>query len=197
MAGKGLAARAGLLAPLALLTLLVASALVVIASIILDHIIDNDTSGQGSGFNRVSPTLQWFMILACAFAFAAAWLTFWHTKTYRASTRYVSGGLSWLALFISAIPTGLAIKAIIIGGLDALNWVAIILTWVLTGLLLLLALILHTPLNKEEPQHYHHHRSHTTTETLPVTDGKAGLPYNSSPAGAVGYGGARNVDRVV
>jgi hypothetical protein len=56
MAGKGLAARAGLLAPLALLTLLVASALVVIASIILDHIIDNDTSGQGCKLQLIAMT---------------------------------------------------------------------------------------------------------------------------------------------
>lgn len=56
MAGKGLAARAGLLAPLALLTLLVASALVVIASIILDHIIDNDTSGQGCKLQVIAVT---------------------------------------------------------------------------------------------------------------------------------------------
>lgn len=40
-------ARAGVLAPLALLTFLIAAALVVIASIILDKIIDNEPNEQG------------------------------------------------------------------------------------------------------------------------------------------------------
>lgn len=192
MAGKF--ARAGVLAPLALLTFAVAAALVVIASIILNRIIDNET-GQGSGYNRVSPTLQWLMILACAFAFAAAWTSFWHTKTYRASTRYVSGSHSWLAFFITCIPAGLAFKAICIGGLDALNWVAVILTWSMWLCLLLLALLLHGPLNNPEPQHYHHHRSHDHTMPATGTVEEKGLPYNTSPAGAVGYN--RNANSVV
>jgi hypothetical protein len=192
MAGKF--ARAGVLAPLALLTFLIAAALVVIASIILDKIIDNEPNEQGSGYNRVSPALQWLMILACAAAFTAAWTSFWHTKTYRASTRYTSGSHSWLAFFLTCIPAGLAFKAITIGGLDALNWVAIILTWSMWLCLLLLALLLHGPLNNPEPQHYHHHRSHD--HTLPAgTVEEKGLPYNTSPAGAVGYN--RNATSVV
>lgn len=193
MAGKFV--RSGVLAPLALLTFAIATALVIIASIILDKIIDSKNDGQGSGYNRVSPTLQWLMILACAFAFTAAWTAFWHTKTYRASTRYTSGSHSWLAFFITCIPAGLAFKAISISGLDALNWVAIILTWSMWLCLLLLALLLHGPLNKPEPEHYHHHRSHD--HTLPATGivEEKGLPYNTSPAGAVGYN--RDVNRVV
>jgi hypothetical protein len=194
MAGKFM--RAGVLAPLALLTFAIAAALVIIASIILNKIIDNKLTGQGSGFNRVSPTLQWLEILACAFAFTAAWTAFWHTKTYRASTRYTSGSHSWLAFFITCIPAGLAFKAICIAGLDALNWVSIILTWSMWLCLLLLAFLLHTPLNNPEPEHYHHHRHHEHTVATPGTmEADKELSYNTSPAGAPGYN--RNVDRVV
>lgn len=195
--GKGKVARSLVLAPLALLTFAIATALVIIAAIILDKIIDNIPGEEGSGYNRVSPTLQWLMILACAFAFAAAWTTFWHTKTYKSSSRYVAGSHSWLAFFVTAIPAGLAIKAIVIGGLDALNWIAIILTWSLLLCLFLLALFLHGPLNNPEPEHYHHHRHHAGSEHVATTgelDNK-GLPYNTSPAGAPGYN-RRGVDVV-
>lgn len=191
MAG-GKFARVGLLAPLAFLILAVASALIVIASIILNKIVDSRFNGQGSRFNRLSPTLQWLQILACAFAFAAAWTTFWHTKTYRASTRYVSGSHSWLAFFIAAIAFGVSIKAVCIRNLDALNWVGIILTWILTGLLLFLALLLHAPLNKNDPAHYHHHRHHDHTGVDANRAGEKELPYTTSPAGA-GFGTGRSV----
>jgi hypothetical protein len=58
------------------------------------------------GYNSVSPLLQVFQLIASGHAFAAAWLTFWHSIKYSKTTRHMAAGHASVAVFMNFIPTG-------------------------------------------------------------------------------------------